>query len=244
MKTNRHPIPTTPLLLACFLCLLPALTRAETPVEAWVQRYNGPGNNEDEARAVAADTNGNVFVTGTSYGAGSDSDFATIAYSSAGAPLWTNRYNGPENYDDEAMALGLDCAGNVFVTGYSLSSASGYDYVTIKYSNAGLPLWTNRFNGPMNDDDMPTALVVDGAGDVYVTGTSIGSGYEDYATIKYSSAGAPVWTNRYNGTGNRPDQATGIALGGSNVFVTGNSTGSGGGRDFATVKYEIVSGTP
>lgn len=25
--------------------LLPALTRAETTVQAWVQRYNGPGNS-------------------------------------------------------------------------------------------------------------------------------------------------------------------------------------------------------
>jgi hypothetical protein len=38
--TERIPLTT----LAALLCLFPALTRGETVVQAWVQRYNGPGN--------------------------------------------------------------------------------------------------------------------------------------------------------------------------------------------------------
>ena len=85
--------------LVIFL-LLPALTRGETAVQAWVQRYNGPGNGDDYARAVAVDSSNNVIVTGYSAGNGSGYDYATIKYSSAGVPLWTNRYNGPGNGDD------------------------------------------------------------------------------------------------------------------------------------------------
>ena len=57
-------------LLAALLCLLPALTRAETAVQAWVQRYNGPTNSSDYANDLAVDSSNNVIVTGYSDGTG------------------------------------------------------------------------------------------------------------------------------------------------------------------------------
>ena len=146
-------------------------------VPLWTNRYNGPGNGDDAAYAVAVDGSDNVIVTG--YSAGQrrlDDDYATIKYSSAGVPLWTNRYNGPGNGNDYAYAVAVDGSNNVIVTGYSTGSGSSYDYATIKYSSAGVPLWTNRYNGPGNGDDHACAVAVDGSNNVIVTGCSLGSG--------------------------------------------------------------------
>jgi hypothetical protein len=237
MKTTFRKLTATwPLVI---ILLLPALTRAETAVQAWVQRYNGPGNGVDEPTTMAVDGSNNVIVTGYSSGSGGYADYATIKYSSAGVPLWTNRYHGPGNGDDQAWAMAVDGSDDVIVTGFSTGSGGYADYATIKYSSAGVPLWTNRYNGLGTGWDRANAVAVDGSNNVIVTGHSDGSvGNPDYATIKYSSTGMPLWTNRYNGPGNYYDVATGVmADGGDNVIVTGSSTGSGSGYDYATIKY-------
>lgn len=209
-------------------------------VPLWTNRYDGPASKSDYANAVAVDRNGNVFVTGNSTGSGGDDDYATVAYSGAGVPLWTNRYNGPGNTNDIAGSIAVDSSGNVFVTGYSYASGGvNSDYATVAYSGAGVPLWTNRYNGPGNDWDYAYAVAVDRSGNVFVTGKSfgIGSGF-DYATVAYSGAGVPLWTNRYNGPGNGDDYAHALSVDErGNVFVTGQSVGSGGGDDYATVAY-------
>src|SRR5439155_681268 len=114
----------------------------------------------------------------SSIGSGSFRDYATIKYSGAGMPLWTNRYNGPANEDDYAAAVAVDGNGNVFVTGYSVGSGGNYDYATVAYSGAGVLLWTNRYNGPANGDDQPqtkSCLAIGPDGAVYVTGASDGN---------------------------------------------------------------------
>ncbi|MCU0782859.1 MAG: PKD domain-containing protein [Verrucomicrobia bacterium] len=242
MKTTKRirlMMPASSVMLASLLWLFPVLTRAETAVEAWVQRYNGPGNSSDSAEAVAVDGSNNVIVTGTSAGSGSAFDYATIKYSSDGVPLWTNRYNGPGNSDDNARAVAVDGSNNVIVTGHSTGSGSGWDYATIKYSSAGVTLWTNRYNGPGNSDDYARAVAADATNNVIVAGYSRGSGTsDDYATIKYSSTGLPLWTNRYNGPGNGNDRAIAVTMDhNNNVIVTGYSTGSESGWDYGTVKY-------
>ena len=205
----------------------------------WVRRYNGPGNSYDYAYALAVDGQGNVYVTGYSIGSATSRDYATIEYNSAGVEQWVARYNGPGNTDDEAYSLAVDGQGNVYVTGYSTGSGTYYDYGTIKYNSAGVQEWVQRYNGSGNGFDEAYALVVDGQGNVYVTGGSTGSATSfDYATIKYNSQGAEKWVQRYNGPGNYWDEAYALAVDGQdNVYVTGYSVGSGTYEDYATIKY-------
>jgi uncharacterized delta-60 repeat protein len=201
----------------------------------WTAGYNGPGNGEDKATGIAVDAAGNVYVTGTSYGA--NNDYATIKYNASGIQLWAMRYNSTFNGRDDAMDIGLDGAGNIYVTGFS--AGWGFDYATIKYNPDGVQQWVKRYDGPVNSDDLPLALAIDSEGNVCVTGYSLGNltAY-DYATVKYNSSGTELWVQRYNHTYNGSDIAVAIAVDASgNVFVTGNSDGSVGNPDYLTIKY-------
>jgi hypothetical protein len=105
--------------------------------QLWVKRYNGPGNGNDNASAVAAPSNGRVYVTGTSWGGhATRNDIATVAYNIfTGQRLWVRRYNGPlsnGDYAGDGRTIATR-AGKVFVTGPSFGISSNLDYVTIAY---------------------------------------------------------------------------------------------------------------
>jgi hypothetical protein len=190
-------------LVAFVLC--PAAAHSQGGIPLWTNRYNGPGNGDDHANAVAVDSSNNVIVTGQSYN-GTNLDYATIKYSSAGIPLWTNRYDGPEHYDDNASAVAVDSSNNVIVTGspyFSYGVGRYYGYVTIKYSNAGVPLWTNLYNGPGNGGGIAYAMAVDHSNNVIVTGSSYNGTNNDYATIKYSSIMLSPIPLNFQTTGNQ-----------------------------------------
>jgi uncharacterized delta-60 repeat protein len=205
----------------------------------WAKCYNGQGNSDDMASALAVDNSGNVYVTGESYGSDANSSYATIKYSPDGNQLWAKYYNGPANSYNGASALAVDSSGNVYVTGYSYDSDAISDYATVKYGPDGSQLWAERYNGPDNGDDYACALTIDSSGNVYVTGNSYSNDTStDYATVKYGPNGNPLWAKCYNGQGNGDDIASALAVDNSgNVFVTGYSVGSGTGTDYATIKY-------
>ncbi len=151
---------------------------------------------------------------------------------------WVARYNGPANDYDGAVAIVLDSSGNVYVTGESVNSPTGADYLTIKYNSSGEEEWVAHYDGGLGD--AATAISVDSSGNVYVTGQSWSAKTSeyDYATVKYNADGQEQWVARYDGPANDYDYPTGIAVDNSgNVYVTGVSTGLEGDSDCTTVKY-------
>ena len=214
--------------------------------ELWVSRYDGTNNGFDQPYAIAVDGAGNVYISGTSQGAGTAADLTTVKYDTNGNELWVQRYDGPVSGDDAAFDLVLDAAGNVYAAGWSDGTGAGifgWDFVTVAYDTNGGTLWERRYDGPSGGGDRANALALDAAGNVYVAGRSRGVGtFDDYTTIKYDPSGTELWVARYSGPGNGIDNALDIAVDAAgNSHVTGYSDGSGigpDGWDCATVKYD------
>jgi uncharacterized delta-60 repeat protein len=206
--------------------------------EAWVARYSGP-EYQDEARAMAVDSSGNVYVTGSSWGSGTFTDYATVKYNSAGQQQWVARHDGPANFYDSATAITVDASDNVYVTGETVNSNFEDDYTTIKYNASGQEQWVATYDGHGSFGDYAIAIAVDASGNVYVTGTSDdGDGISDYATVKYNSAGQEQWVARYSGSANGGGSAAAMTIDNAgNLYVTGTAVNGNSGADYATVKY-------
>ena len=200
----------------------------------WAAKYNGTGNVDDEARAIAVDGSGNVYVTGNSYSTAINSDFVTIKYNSNGDSVWVKKYDYFSSYD-AATSIAVDNFGNVYVTGGSGSSAG--DYATIKYNSNGDSLWVRRFNGPGFGIDLATSLLLDDSNNVYVTGVAFPG---NFATVKYNTAGVLQWSAIYNAPVAVSNGETTVMSDldqSHNIYITGRSMGSGTNYDIATVKY-------
>ncbi len=210
----------------------------------WTRRYNNSERSRDDVgKDVAVDGEGNVYVTGYSDSTGSAHDYYTIKYNSNGGLVWADRYNNaPTNGTDEASALALDYVGNVYVTGKSTGSGTGYDYCTIKYSPGGAVLMTARYDRPIvNGSDEAVAVAVNRSY-CYVTGKSAGSGTGwDYCTIKYLRVWpyTRFWVVHYDGSASGRDEANALALDAEgNIYVTGRSDSLGTfPSDYLTIKY-------
>ncbi len=76
-----------------------------------------------------------MIVGGTSSGVGTYYDAVVLKYSSAGALLWEQQYDGPASDEDFGYSISLDSSNGVLVTGTSVGT--GNDIATIRYDTDG-----------------------------------------------------------------------------------------------------------
>jgi hypothetical protein len=193
---------------------------------------------------MGIDSTGAIYVTGYSAGTNGQTDYATIKYDAAGNRQWVRRYNGSNGNGAVATALAVDATGNVYVTGQSFGQLNGNsitDFATIKYDTNGNQVWRSNYIAPRRYDNYVWAIGVDGAGAVYIAGStpmtqSNGTSGEDFVTVKYDAMGHRKWARFFEGplTYSEP---RGMAVDSAgNVYVTGSSQSSG--LIGLTVKYD------
>ena len=223
-----------------------ATGRGDT-VDAYLVKYDSSGNlvwtrqfaqaSEDYSYGVSADSLGNVFIAGYTFGnlggpnSGGRDAFVT-KYDVNGSRIWTRQLGS--TWDDWATGLSADGLGNVYLTGITDgalagSSSGGRDAFLTKYDASGNRLWVEQL-GPAT----ASGISVDSLGNVFVTGSTSGgldganSGLGDAFVAKYDSFGNGLWI-RQLGTSelDRSDGVTADGLG--NVYITGGTRGDLGG---------------
>jgi hypothetical protein len=224
---------------------------AAPPDPTWWARYGA--QNENQPRAIVADSQGNVYVTGYSNTGGYDV-YATAKYGSGyiqgQAPAWAKTWKlAGVAANFTATAIAVDSTG-VYVTGCGHDGSYNYSYYTLKYDLAtGAELWASPATCVGEESNSPPHIAVDNSG-VYVTGSTwIAS--EDYVTIKYNKGtGATLWGPVYYDGGASPpdnDYSTGIAVNSSGVYVTGLSEvyyepDDDVYFDITTIRYDLTTG--
>jgi hypothetical protein len=219
-----------------------------TGAKEWIRQFGTSG--DDAGYGIAVDGSGNVYVTGGTFG-GLDGnswggrDIFVAKYSSAGVREWVRQFG--TSGDDAGNGIAVDGSGNVYVTGWVNPSMDSFGIFVAKYSGTGVRQWVRQLG--TNGWDAGNGIAVDGSGNVYVTGETLGrvggnpsAGGRDIFVVKYSSTEVKEWIRRFGTSGD--DAGNGIAMDGSgNVYVTGGTFGrldgnsSAGGRDIFVVKY-------
>ncbi len=179
----------------------------ETGARIWEVDYaHGPApeSGAEYANAMVVGPDGATYLTGeTNYDVGvTGADFLTVKVTPDGAVAWARTYDGPARGHDRAVAVGLDAAGCVYVTGSStlwFNPENGYeyttDYATIKYGADGNQLWVARYNN--GGDDTPVGIAVTAEGACTVSGTSYNGAYSsggtetDFYTLRYPAVVPP-----------------------------------------------------
>ena len=208
--------------------------------QLWVARYSGPGDGWDFPFAISTDSYGNAYVTGAVALSSTQSACVTIKYDSSGDTVWVAQYSTGDNRGNAGRDIAVDRTGNVFVTGASETTGTGSDYFTVKYDSSGNQIWVDRYNGTGNGGDAAYFLAIDDSGNVYASGTSVGSdGYYEGVAIKYDRNGNRRWVVHYNGPANLDNGFNEIAVDNfGNVYVVGGSYTSPVTRDGLTFKYD------
>jgi hypothetical protein len=207
--------------------------------QEWVQRYNGTGNSFDIVSKLDIDLSGNIYVSGSSTGAGTLNDFLVIKYNSAGSQLWTARFNYIYNLSDALKASVIDSAGNVFAAGYASDSTGATSLIVIKIDSAGAYRWGRIPQFAGITASYAQSILLDKDGNLIITGTGRNAaGNYDIIVTKHAASGFEMWKKVYSSPGTANDQpvSAGIDMF-NNIYITASSAAGTSASDVLLLKY-------
>ena len=166
--------------------------------EIWTARYDGPasssGTDDDIPFDIAADSDDNVIVTGSSWNT-TFPEIATIQYDGeSGGQNWIVRTKGKGANNTSAtirngLLVGPD--DSVYVAGWAQvpgTTSGTTNFLIEKYSAQGGTLWSIDYNSAGDYHDEATQIALDSRGRIVVAGQGFLTpppGYKGFIVQKY-----------------------------------------------------------
>ncbi len=240
------------------------VTKVNTTGTALVYSTFIGGNGDDEGIGIAVDSSGSAYITGQAtssnfpvtanafqktIGDASGDSFVT-KLNATGSALTYSSFLGGDAFDI-GFDIAVDSTGNAYVAGQTYSdnfplagtpAQSTYGgkseaFIT-KVNPAGTAKVYSTYWGGSTGDEQARAIVVDSAGNAYITGqttstnfpttpspiqAAYGGGSYDSIVAKLNPAGSAMLYSTYVG-GNDLDQGRGIAIDSAgNAYITGQT---------------------
>jgi len=203
--------------------------------ERWRAIASGSANRNDDARALAIDSSGNILVTGESRnaeGAFGKPEILTVKYDADGVESW-RRVATTAFFDEfQARAIALGAGNSIHVAGQVTISGVLSAFI-VRYDAAGTETWRTTLAGLRAEQ-----MAVDASGNTIVAGPNA-IVISEVLIHKIDALGAPVWqrsivAGAYVIPRLRLDSA-------ANVLVALAEAGPQAWR-FLAVKYDAASG--
>jgi hypothetical protein len=159
---------------------------------------DGGSNLGDEARGVAVDSSGSIFLAGYITVPGQGKDIYLARYDSDLVLQDSETVNGDANGDDEGYVMAFDGAGFLYLVGYMTEANQGHNAWIGKF-DADLKLVKDATvaGSEGGDDDAYGLLFDEVSGNLYVAGT-----------LRETGEGANIWLAIYDTDLDLVDQIT------------------------------------
>jgi hypothetical protein len=243
MPRRRFSLAAALALVTLVFLSVAAQAPAAAPGDLLWARFGAVTINTDSFYDVARCPDGGVVAVGlTNAPGGSVGDGLVCKYSPSGFPEWRKEFDYDlEGREDVFTHVAVDRHGNVVAAGWHDSSATGHDYLVVRFDKSGAVRWSRAVDGYSLNDDLG-GLVLDSAGNACVTGRVGRPPSRSYlGTYKLRAAdGDTMAANRWKG----PSGSVGFDVGsiargsGGTLFVTGATVNGVGAGRIVLVKYK------
>ena len=212
---------------------------------AWAKTLPGPSSEWDAMSDVVTDAQGNAYFVGTAATAGRGFDFFAVKYSPSGKRTWTYTWYALGTGDDGFGAQAVwDGARKRLYAAFTTTRSDGHAGIEVLcLTSGGRRIWMRDWAAPVGIDcDHPVVALDRGHALLVAFGTyqAFDGGYaqQEGVVVKYSPAGAELWSASDTPLSGHGFEISGIATGpGSQVCVTGSISSSASDTDIGTMMF-------